>query len=75
MPSFRILALTVATLACFAANSLLCRAALRPRLVDPATFTLHLAIGYGSAAGFTETIRPSWLRKITPCDMELKRMR
>jgi hypothetical protein len=39
VPSFRILALTVATLACFAANSLLCRAALRPRLVDPATFT------------------------------------
>jgi drug/metabolite transporter (DMT)-like permease len=32
--------LTAATLACFAANSLLCRAALRPRLVDPATFTL-----------------------------------
>jgi drug/metabolite transporter (DMT)-like permease len=36
----RVAALTAATLACFAANSLLCRAALRPRLVDPATFTL-----------------------------------
>jgi drug/metabolite transporter (DMT)-like permease len=32
--------LTAAALACFAANSLLCRAALRPRLVDAATFTL-----------------------------------
>jgi drug/metabolite transporter (DMT)-like permease len=31
--------LTAASLACFAANSLLCRAALGPRLVDPATFT------------------------------------
>jgi drug/metabolite transporter (DMT)-like permease len=34
------------TLACFAANSLLCRAALGPRLVDPATFTsVRLASG------------------------------
>jgi drug/metabolite transporter (DMT)-like permease len=31
--------LTAATLCCFAANSLLCRAALRPGLVDPVTFT------------------------------------
>ena len=36
----RIAGLTAATLVCFAGNSLLCRAALRPRLVDPATFTL-----------------------------------
>jgi len=35
----RIATLTAASLACFAANSLLCRAALRPGLVDPATFT------------------------------------
>jgi drug/metabolite transporter (DMT)-like permease len=35
----RTVALTAATLICFAANSLLCRAALRPRLVDAATFT------------------------------------
>lgn len=35
----RTLALTGATLICFAANSLLCRAALRPGLVDAATFT------------------------------------
>jgi len=32
--------LTTATLACFAANSLLCRAALRPGLADAASFTL-----------------------------------
>jgi drug/metabolite transporter (DMT)-like permease len=32
--------LTAATLVCFAANSLLCRAALRPGLADAATFTL-----------------------------------
>jgi drug/metabolite transporter (DMT)-like permease len=37
--TLRIATLTAATLACFAANSLLCRAALAPRLVDPATFT------------------------------------
>ncbi|WP_248357887.1 DMT family transporter [Anaeromyxobacter oryzae] len=36
----RIALLTAATLACFAANSLLCRAALGPRRADPATFTL-----------------------------------
>jgi drug/metabolite transporter (DMT)-like permease len=35
----RIVALTAGALACFAANSLLCRAALGARLVDPATFT------------------------------------
>ncbi|HZZ83399.1 MAG TPA: DMT family transporter [Anaeromyxobacteraceae bacterium] len=35
----RTAALTLATLVCFAANSLLCRAALRPRLVDAVTFT------------------------------------
>jgi len=44
--TLRIVALTGASLACFAANSLLCRAALGPRLVDPATFTLvRLASG------------------------------
>jgi drug/metabolite transporter (DMT)-like permease len=32
--------LTAWALCCFAANSLLCRAALRPGLIDPATFTL-----------------------------------
>jgi drug/metabolite transporter (DMT)-like permease len=38
--------LTAATLVCFAANSVLCRAALGPRLVDPATFTsVRLASG------------------------------
>jgi drug/metabolite transporter (DMT)-like permease len=39
LPILRLAALTSLTLSCFAANSLLCRAALGPRLVDPATFT------------------------------------
>jgi drug/metabolite transporter (DMT)-like permease len=39
VPALRIATFTAAALVCFAANSLLCRAALRPRLVDPATFT------------------------------------
>lgn len=39
VPPARLAALTGAALVCFAANSLLCRAALRPGLVDPATFT------------------------------------
>ncbi|MGZ3440107.1 MAG: DMT family transporter [Polyangia bacterium] len=42
----RTLALTLAALVAFAANSLLCRMALAPRLVDAATFTLvRLAAG------------------------------
>jgi len=45
----RTAALTVATLVCFAANSLLCRAALRPRLVDAATFT-SIRLVSGAAA-------------------------
>ncbi|HTT71456.1 MAG TPA: EamA family transporter, partial [Anaeromyxobacteraceae bacterium] len=46
MSTLRLAALTAASLACFAANSLLCRAALRPRLVDPVTFTsVRLASG------------------------------
>jgi len=45
----RTIALTAATLVCFAANSLLCRAALRPRLVDPTTFT-SVRIVSGAAA-------------------------
>lgn len=46
MPRLRTAALTAASLVCFAANSLLCRAALRPGLADPATFTaVRLASG------------------------------
>ncbi len=46
MSTLRIAILTAATLTCFAANSLLCRAALAPRLVDPATFTtIRIASG------------------------------
>jgi drug/metabolite transporter (DMT)-like permease len=44
----RIVALTAGSLACFAANSLLCRAALGARLVDPATFT-SIRIASGAA--------------------------
>src|SRR6478672_3244575 len=39
MPSARILALTVLALVAFAANSLLCRLALRSTAIDPASFT------------------------------------
>ncbi len=39
MPALRTALLTSATLICFAANSLLCRGALGPRRIDPATFT------------------------------------
>lgn len=44
----RILVLTAAAMLCFAANSLLCRMALAPRLVDAATFTTVRVV---SAAG------------------------
>ena len=59
----RMVALTAATLVCFAANSLLCRAALRPRLVDAATFTsIRLVSGAGALAlilALTRRERPS----------------
>ncbi len=46
MPPLRIFGLTVAAMLAFAANSLLCRAALRDTSMDPATFTLlRLASG------------------------------
>lgn len=42
----RLVLLTSASLCCFAANSLLCRLALRPDLIDPASFmTVRLASG------------------------------
>lgn len=47
----RTAALTAATLLCFAANSLLCRAALRDRRIDAATFTsVRLASGAAALA-------------------------
>jgi drug/metabolite transporter (DMT)-like permease len=49
VPCVRLVVLTASSLACFAANSLLCRAALGPRLADPATFTL-VRIASGAAA-------------------------
>ncbi len=48
LPLLRLSALTSLTLACFAANSLLCRAALGPRRIDPATFT-SIRIASGAA--------------------------
>src|SRR5689334_23371953 len=45
--SWRTAMLAAAAMLCFAANSLLCRLALAPRLVDPATFT---TVRVGSAA-------------------------
>ncbi len=62
MSNLRIATLTAATLACFAANSLLCRAALAPRLVDPATFTtIRSASGAAMLAvllGLRSRVRP-----------------
>ncbi len=60
MPTVRIIALTAGTLVCFAANSLLCRAALGPRLVDPATFTtVRLASGAAMLALLVAAVRRS----------------
>lgn len=61
--AFRVAILTGAALACFAANSLLCRAALGRGLLDPATFT-WIRLGSGAAAlaaalGVTRRARPS----------------
>jgi drug/metabolite transporter (DMT)-like permease len=51
-PALRTAVLTVAALGCFAANSLLARAALRPGLVDAATFTaVRVASGALALAG------------------------
>src|SRR6266568_1997022 len=59
----RTFALTAATLVCFAANSLLCRAALRPRLIDAATFTsIRLVSGAAALAlilAMTKRERPA----------------
>ena len=56
--TLRIATLTGGALACFAANSLLCRAALGPRLVDPATFTsVRLAAGAATLALLLAVLR------------------
>jgi drug/metabolite transporter (DMT)-like permease len=55
MAPLRVAALTVCSLVCFAANSLLCRAALGRGLVDPATFTF-VRIGSGAAALWVGTL-------------------
>ena len=49
MSPLRVAAFTASSLVCFAANSLLCRAALGRGLVDPVTFTV-VRIGSGAAA-------------------------
>ena len=49
--------LTAATMVCFSANSLLCRAALRPRLVDAATFTSIRIISGAAALAFIVALR------------------
>lgn len=70
------LALTTAlTLVCFAANSLLCRAALRPGLIDPALFTA-LRLGSGAAvlllvAPPSRTANPLRLRPALPSAVAL----
>jgi drug/metabolite transporter (DMT)-like permease len=51
--AWRLVAVTAATLACFAANSLLCRAALAPGLIDPVTFT---AVRVASGAAMLSAI-------------------
>lgn len=55
--------LTAATLVCFAANSLLCRSALQPGLVDAATFTsirlLSGAVTLSAIVAITRRGRPS----------------
>jgi drug/metabolite transporter (DMT)-like permease len=48
---------TLATLICFAANSLLCRAALRPRLMDAATFTSVRLISGAAALALVVAFR------------------
>jgi drug/metabolite transporter (DMT)-like permease len=52
MPGRRVAILTGATLLAFAANSLLCRAALQPRLIDAASFT-SIRIASGAAMLWT----------------------
>jgi drug/metabolite transporter (DMT)-like permease len=53
----RTVGLTAATLICFAANSLLCRAALRPRLLDAATFTSIRLISGAAALALIVALR------------------
>lgn len=59
----RATALTLGTLICFAANSLLCRAALRPRLVDAVTFTtVRIASGAAALTLIAVARRRAWPR-------------
>ncbi len=58
----RTAALTAATLLCFAANSLLCRAALRDRRIDAATFTSVRLVSGAAALALVVAIRRRSLR-------------
>jgi len=53
----RTAALTAGTLVCFAANSLLCRAALGPRLADAATFTSVRLVSGAAALALILAVR------------------
>jgi drug/metabolite transporter (DMT)-like permease len=60
-PPRRIVLLTAASLLAFAANSLLCRAALRPGLVDPASFTsIRIASGAAMLYALALASRRTW---------------
>src|SRR5215471_11875692 len=48
---FRTIALTSAAMVCFAANSILCRLALAPHLIDPATFTTVRVVSAAAMLG------------------------
>ena len=59
----RTAALTAATLLCFAANSLLCRAALRGRRIDAATFTSVRLVSGAAALALVVVARRRSLRR------------
>ncbi len=59
----RTAALTAATLLCFAANSLLCRAALRDRRIDAATFTSVRLVSGAAALALVVAFRRRALRR------------
>jgi drug/metabolite transporter (DMT)-like permease len=59
MSGLRIAALTAITLVAFAANSLLCRMALGPRLIDPVAFTaIRLASGVAILVPLSRLLAP-----------------
>jgi drug/metabolite transporter (DMT)-like permease len=61
---FRTLMLTAAAMLCFAANSLLCRLALAPRLIDAATFTTLRVLSGAAILCFVVWLRRGSLPRI-----------